>query len=48
MTAPHQSRNDGRMTPLSDLPEDALEPVGLIRQSGVVLRTGRLMLSAGT
>jgi len=48
MTAPHQSRDDGRMTPLSDLPEDALEPVGLIRRSGVVLRTGRLMLSAGT
>ncbi|WP_298457286.1 threonine/serine exporter ThrE family protein [uncultured Cellulomonas sp.] len=29
-------------------PEDALEPVELIRQSGVVLRTGRAMLAAGT
>ena len=28
--------------------EESLEPVELIRQSGVVLRTGRLMLSAGT
>jgi uncharacterized membrane protein YjjP (DUF1212 family) len=28
--------------------EDFLEPVELIRQSGIVLRTGRLMLSAGT
>ena len=36
------------MTTRPELPEDALEPVGLIRQSGVVLRTGQLMLSAGT
>ena len=28
--------------------EDSLEPVELIRQSGVVLRIGQLMLSAGT
>jgi uncharacterized membrane protein YjjP (DUF1212 family) len=28
--------------------EESLEPVELIRQSGVVLRTGQLMLSAGT
>lgn len=28
--------------------EDALEPVGLIRQSGVVLRTGKAMLATGT
>lgn len=28
--------------------EETLEPVELIRQSGVVLRTGRLMLAAGT
>ncbi|WP_242511331.1 threonine/serine ThrE exporter family protein [Pengzhenrongella frigida] len=28
--------------------EETLEPVELIRQSGVVLRTGQLMLSAGT
>ena len=28
--------------------EEALEPVELIRQSGIVLRTGKLMLSAGT
>lgn len=28
--------------------EESLEPVELIRQSGIVLRTGRLMLSAGT
>ena len=28
--------------------EEELEPVGLIRQSGVVLRTGRAMLSTGT
>lgn len=34
---------------MTSLPaEDALEPVELIRQSGVVLRTGKLMLSAGT
>ncbi len=29
-------------------PEDALEPVELIRRSGTVLRTGRAMLAAGT
>jgi len=28
--------------------EETLEPVELIRQSGIVLRTGRLMLAAGT
>lgn len=28
--------------------EDALEPVGLIRQSGAILRVGRMMLAAGT
>ena len=31
-----------------DSHESALEPVGLIRQSGAILRLGRLMLSAGT
>ncbi|WP_296664405.1 threonine/serine exporter ThrE family protein [Demequina sp.] len=29
-------------------PEDSLEPVGLIRQSGAILRVGRMMLSSGT
>ena len=27
--------------------EDELEPVGLIRQSGVVLRVGRMLLASG-
>ncbi|WNB87104.1 threonine/serine exporter family protein [Cellulomonas sp. ATA003] len=34
--------------PRTHVPEDELEPVELIRQSGVVLRTGRAMLAAGT
>ena len=29
-------------------PDAALEPVSLIRQSGVIIRTGRMMLAAGT
>lgn len=42
-----EHRHDG---PVNAQPptEEALEPVELIRQSGIVLRTGQLMLSAGT
>jgi uncharacterized membrane protein YjjP (DUF1212 family) len=50
MARDHRGRpydDDGLVT--DDIPtEDSLEPVELIRQSGIVLRTGRLMLSAGT
>ncbi|WP_062520683.1 threonine/serine ThrE exporter family protein [Demequina silvatica] len=37
---------DERATPRD--PEHSLEPVGLIQQSGAILRVGRMMLAAGT
>ncbi len=36
------------MVPMSVRDENALEPVGLIKQSGAVLRVGRAMLTSGT
>ena len=50
MSAPDRPETGDRPTPpaADHGPEAALEPVGLIRQSGTVLRTGTAMLAAGT
>lgn len=38
---------DTQVRPATD-PEESLEPVSLIEQSGAIIRTGRMMLAAGT
>ncbi|MFN3866284.1 MAG: threonine/serine exporter ThrE family protein [Demequina sp.] len=39
--------DDIQVRPVTD-PEESLEPVSLIEQSGAIIRTGRMMLAAGT
>lgn len=45
--APHPAEGDERVRAVHEL-EESLEPVELIEQSRAIIRTGRLMLAAGT
>ncbi|MFW2514410.1 threonine/serine ThrE exporter family protein [Demequina sp. SO4-13] len=42
-----QNPDDTQVRAIAD-PEESLEPVSLIEQSGAIIRTGRMMLAAGT
>ncbi|MFW7415274.1 threonine/serine ThrE exporter family protein [Demequina sp. SO4-18] len=44
---PDQEVDDTQVRAIADL-EESLEPVSLIEQSGAIIRTGRMMLAAGT